>query len=170
MVHQEIEYKYRIKRVEDFDDKLKKLNAKFVAELINIDIYFSVPDNPEGKKYLRVRQSNDGTTLEYHYVVADDLTEESEIEINDAQVAIEILVNIGHVLEAVVDKKRRKYLYQNSEIVIDTVKRLGVFIEIESPTKDELLEIEKTLGLKEEDRLLGCGYPDMIKKLDKKKK
>ncbi len=161
----EIEYKYIIDDPDKMIDKIKDLGAKFEKQSRVIDSYFIVPDNIEGRKYLRVRESDNRSILAYHYVVANDLTKEWEVEVSDAKIAREILVNVGHSLDAIVDKSRKKYHLNNSEIVVDNVVRLGNFVEIESSTKEELLEIEKKLGFVESDRIIDCGYPDMIKKL-----
>lgn len=164
----EIEYKYRIDDPDKMIDKIIGLGAKFEKQSRAVDTYFLVPDNIEGRKYLRVREGDGKSILAYHYVVANDLTKEWEIEVSDAKIAREVLVNIGHSLDVVVDKSRKKYYLYNSEIVVDIVARLGNFVEIESKTKEELLEIEKKLGFIESDRIIDCGYPDMIKKLNSK--
>jgi predicted adenylyl cyclase CyaB len=85
------------------------------------------------------------------------------MSIDDAKMAKEILQKIGHDIDVVVDKKRRVYIYGDSEIVIDEVVDLGNFIEIESPSISEVEKIEKLFGFKKSDRLDKCGYPDMIR-------
>lgn len=163
MPNVEIELKYKIKNVGDINKKLKGLGAKYIKEFRCIDTYFLVPDNKKGKKYLRVREKGNKAELAYHYAVTGIHTDEWEIKIDDTKVAKEIMQKIGHKIDVIVDKLRKVYEYKNSEIVVDKVKDLGNFIEIESPNLKELENIEKLFGFKKSMRLDKCGYPDMIR-------
>ncbi|MFA7243761.1 MAG: class IV adenylate cyclase [Patescibacteria group bacterium] len=163
MPNVEIELKYKIDDPDAVIKKLDQIDAKYVKEFRCIDTYFLVPDNAEGRKYLRVREKGDKKELAYHFVPSYARTDEWEMSIDDAKMAKEILQKIGHDIDVVVDKKRRVYIYGDSEIVIDEVVDLGNFIEIESPSISEVEKIEKLFGFKKSDRLDKCGYPDMIR-------
>jgi predicted adenylyl cyclase CyaB len=163
MPNVEIELKYKIKNVGEINKKLKDLGAKYIKEFRCIDTYFLVPNNKKGKKYLRVRETKDKMDLSYHFAVSGIHTEEWETNIDNAKVTKEILDKIGHDVDVVVDKLRKVYKLKNSEIVIDKVKDLGNFIEIESPNLKELEKIEKLFEFIKSMRLDKCGYPDMIR-------
>lgn len=163
MQNTELEYKYQVSNLGEFETKIEKLGAKFEKEFHGVDSYFLMPDNPDGKKYLRVREKGNQFELCFHYVPNNLQSDEWEIKIDDPETAKEILRKIGHDDDVVVDKMRKVYQYKNSEIVLDEVKDLGSFIEIESPTETELIEIEKELELDESRRITDQGYPDMIR-------
>jgi len=48
--------------------------------------------------------------------------------------------------------------------VLDNVKDLGDFIEIEAPTKKEFDKIVAQLDLRENNVISGAGYPDLLKR------
>lgn len=159
----EIELKYKIKNSQEIDGKLKVLGAKYIKEYRGVDTYFLVPENKDGRKYLRIRKVADMAELAYHYAVSEIQTDEWEIKIDDTKIAEEILQKIGHKIDVIVDKLRKVYKYKNSEIVVDRVKTLGNFIEIESPNLKELESIEKMLGFNKSMRIDKYGYPDLIR-------
>jgi adenylate cyclase class 2 len=79
---------------------------------------------------------------------------------------------LGDVLgvNAVVEKRRRLFLWREVRIHIDEVERLGDFVEFEAPinagessaTAEELLrELTEALGLAENDRI-ASSYCDLI--------
>lgn len=163
MPNKEIELKYKIDNPKTIEERLSKLKAKFVKEFRGIDSYFLVPENTNGMKYLRVREKDGKSRLDYHYVNSTLDTDEWETEIEDCETMKEILRKIGHTDDVIVDKMRKVYNYKNSEIVIDNVKGLGYFVEIESPSEKELFEIEKEMGFKKEMQIWDKGYPDMVR-------
>ena len=163
MPNTEIELKYKIKNTQEVEGKLKDLGAKYIKEFRCVDTYFLVPENKEGRKYLRIRKVGDKAELAYHYAVSEIQTDEWEIKIDDAKTAVEILEKIGHKIDVVVDKLRKVYKYKNSEIVVDNIKSLGNFVEIESPNIEELENIEKMLGFNKSMRIDKYGYPDLIR-------
>lgn len=159
----EIELKYQVSSLKDIEEKIKNFGAKFEKEFRGIDSYFLVPDNKDGKKYLRVREKGDKFELCFHYVPTNTKSYEWETGISDVKMMQEILRQIGHKDDVIVDKPRKIFKYKNSEIVLDQVKDLGSFVEIESPSEDELFEIEKELGFNAEMRIDDRGYPDMVR-------
>lgn len=163
MPNKEIELKYKIEDPKAIEEKLSTLKAEFIKEFRGIDSYFLVPENDKGMKYLRVREKDGKSQLDYHYVNSALNTDEWETEVEDAEMAKEILRKIGHTDDVIVDKKRKVYEYKNSEIVIDDVEGLGHFVEIESPSEEELFEIEKEMGFNTSMRIEDMGYPDMVR-------
>jgi adenylate cyclase class 2 len=159
----EIELKYKVDDLEKIENEIKKLGAKFEKEFDGRDSYFLVPDNNDGRKYLRVREKEGRYELCFHYVPTNTKSLEWETSVDDGEMTKEILRQIGHKDDVIVEKKRKVYKFKNSEIVLDIVKGLGSFVEIESPSENELYEIERELGFNEKMRIDDLGYPDMIR-------
>lgn len=164
MPNTEIELKYKISDIKIYEDKLKNLGAKFQKEYQMSDTYYIMPKNI----YLRVRQKGDKSELNYHEASSDTHTQEWETAINDPQMMNEIIQKLGFKIDVIVAKKRSIYHYKNSEIVIDDVQNLGLFLEIESPDLPELEAIQSELGLTKSDQISGAGYSDMFRAAQKK--
>ncbi|MEA3515366.1 MAG: class IV adenylate cyclase [Nanoarchaeota archaeon] len=139
-----------------------------------IDTYFSKPNREDFiDKYLRIRQDliNKKNSIDYHIVRSDTATEEFESDIDNAEVLIHILKGIGMELLCIVDKDRNTFRKDNILIVIDHVKDLGDFIEIEVDADNEadaekiIYGIFTELEINSDDIISGKGYPDLL--LDK---
>lgn len=161
----EIELKYKIDDHQKALEAVNNLNADFVKESYCIDTYYIIPNNPSGSKYLRIREQDDNVELDFHIATSDTHTEEWETEIKSASVMSVILQYLDYKVDVVIDKIRKTYIYKSSEIVVDKVKDLGFFLEIESPSIEELTEIAKELSLKESQVIRGSGYSDLLRKV-----
>jgi len=159
----EIELKYRIKYPEEVESKLKKLGAIFKKEFSGIDTYYIVPNNPNGKKYLRIREQDGKAEIHYHFAESQSHTKEWEVGVTDPTIAKEILNQLEYKIDVIVEKKRKVYTFLKSEIVLDQVKHLGNFIEIEAPTEEELKLIANNLNLHFEDQVQNAGYSDLLR-------
>ena len=162
----EIERKFKINNYQEIKQKVFDIGAELKNKSSNKDIYFKVPQEVENTKYLRIRIKNNETsgTLAYHEVVSDLETKEWETNISDAGITSELIEKLGFEIDAIVDKARETFKMKNVEIVIDKVKNLGSFIEIEASNEKTLEEIRKKLNIPESDVVSGCGYPDLLKK------
>ncbi len=163
MSNTEIEYKYKVADLSGERQKLLALGAKLKEKYEGKDIYFVVPENPEGRKYLRLRSKDNKSELSYSYAKSEIETEEWETGVDDIKTVEEIFLKLGYKYDVVIEKQREIYLLQNSEVVLDEVNSLGKFVEIESPNRKELLSIASKLGLTEGERVKGMGYPDMLR-------
>lgn len=166
----EIEKKYKISDYEETKAKVEKLGAKTISLKTTNDRYFEVPQEVARTKYLRIRfdKGEDSGTLSYHEVIDDLQTKEWEISVDQADVAQQILEKLGFQPEVDVYKEREKFQLEDSEIVLDKVKNLGNFIEIEAPNLETLEKIAHNLGLEEKNIITDAGYPDLIKELKKR--
>lgn len=161
----EIERKYKTKKKDLLRSKLITLGAKSEGIKYSEDIYFKVPQKIESTKYLRIRTKgkNKNGTLAYHEVVSDFETKEWEVNVEDAEMTQNILTKLGFSLDVVVTKERETLKLNRCEVVLDNVKNLGDFIEIEAPNKDKFEELANDLNLDEKDIISGAGYPDLLK-------
>lgn len=124
-----LEVKARVKGHRVLKSKLKKLGARFIEDLHQIDTYFKVPKGrlklrEEGKKgayliyYERGEKSTQRWSTYYTHAVADTKTFK---QVFGASLGVRI----------VVDKQRGLYVYKNARIHVDRVRGLGDFMEIE---------------------------------------
>ena len=135
----EIEIQARIERSSILRDFLEK-EAKFVSENHQIDQYFTpahenfVSVKPI-EEWVRIRDENSVYTINYkkwHYENGiGQYADEYETEVKDKDAANKIFTAIDMKPLIVVDKTRRKYMYQDYEVAFDEVVGLGSFVEIE---------------------------------------
>ena len=158
--------------------KLKSFGCKFSKELHQVDSIF-LPEgspfpNPLGTPVLRVRKQNDQyfLTLKISQSGRQDSLER-ELEIKDGDMMKEILKLLKWYQVPTVDKKRIKTKLRDIEIVLDTVKHLGEFMEAEKIVKnknhkdrikiqEELCDFLVSIGIPREDLLVNYKYDIML--------
>lgn len=93
---------------------------------------------------------------------------EKEIDVSDKNTLKDIIELLDFEKTVEVHKKRRRGKYNDYEICLDEVEGLGSFIEVEKMSdedgkkvQNELFDFLKTLGIKDEDRIL-IGYDSMM--------
>jgi len=167
----ETELKYRINNLIVIKKKLFKLGFLYIKKIFQEDYYFSPPHKTFArtkKYYLRLRRDNQKGIFAYH-IVRDNLqTKEWEVQIDNFDTLLTILKFLDFKIDCVVRKDRLIYKKDNIKIMIDKVKNLGTFIEIEychkftQKAKKEFISFINTLQLKEENLISGVGYPDLL--------
>jgi predicted adenylyl cyclase CyaB len=136
----EIEIKARIEKSKALVRFLNK-NGKFVGNKRQVDEYF-IPSHRDFRKirpmkeWLRLRESDKGDYINYKnwYTKRNGIStycDEFETEVEDINSLRKIfsLLNFKSIVK--VDKKRRVWTYNQFEVALDTVKKLGSFVEIE---------------------------------------
>jgi predicted adenylyl cyclase CyaB len=129
-------------KLNSFQEKLrllKKLGAKQIQILNQKDIYYAVP-----KGLLKLRTENKKNTLIFYSREEKRKSRWSEfylLEINDINPP-SFFKKIFKV-EAVVQKKRKLYLFNNTRIHLDYVKSLGKFLELETLVVNDKPDAEK---------------------------
>ncbi|MBI3888539.1 class IV adenylate cyclase [Candidatus Nomurabacteria bacterium] len=183
----EVEVKAHLQNRKEVIKRLKTFGCKFSKELHQVDRIFlpeGIPlPEPLGTPVFRVRKENEKVlfTLKITQSGRQDCIER-ELEILDGSMMVEIVKHIKFYEIPIVDKKRIKTHVGDIEIVLDTVKGLGDFIEAEkivtakNPEKRkkiqrELFDFLGTLGIGEKDRVYEGKYPIMLweKRMKKKK-
>jgi len=161
--------------------------AKYEGVLGQTDYYFNKPDAPfffilpDGSKdsleYLRVRVTDKKSYLCFKKVYRrEDVSfycDEYEVVIDDPEKTLSLFKAIGYTDVTVVEKSREIYRFDIFEVAIDTVKDLGVFIEVE--LKQPVPSVEaghklirqflKKIGIKSFEQHLQ-GYVRMLWKRD----
>jgi len=146
----EVEVKAKIKNLKEFEKILKSINAKFLKEEIQEDIYFNHPyrDFAETDEALRIRKINNEVFLTYKGKRLDTETKtREEIEINCGEKISEILTKLGFNAVATVKKIRKEYEFENLHICVDDVEHLGNFVEIEGKDMKDKTKIFGILNI-----------------------
>jgi adenylate cyclase class 2 len=132
-------------RVDDHDflrKKLSALGAKHAGTFQQTDSYFKVP---EGR--LKLREVKDDSTAELIYYERENIAgpKSDEAFILRVQEPEELKKTLKKMLTplVVVEKVREIYRYKGTQIHLDTVKKLGKFIEFERQISDDPKRIKK---------------------------
>lgn len=174
--------------VEVYDDvknikkKFKKFNYKGLKR--TIDEYYYDPKRSELKPNknsgldhcLRLRTKNDEYSITYKDDVFDNgkwlYSNEYETKVENIEMVREIFKRLGLIKFIEIDNKKETYTYNDYEIVIEEVKDLGLFMEVEYCTDDDVdvkevkNDIQKfidSLKIKVSDEL-NIGKPEMYMK------
>jgi len=153
----EIELRYVLK-----GEKLKKVSEFFsdVKSKWTKDTYY-VTDKPS--EYLRIREEDGKKSLEFHDHVAENTTHEWETDISDPEIAKQILERIGKKVDIVVEKERFVKDFDGCLLMLDKVKDLGDFLEIEADNVGQAERCAEKLDLKGIDRGEDKSYPNLLK-------
>ena len=123
-----LELKVKLKSFNPVKKLLIELNAEYAGILDQTDIYFKTPGG-----LLKLRIENGGQSI-IKYV----RDEKSKDRFSSYQClgfssgnAAEFFKNVFQI-ETVVSKKRYLYMYDNTRIHLDKVKRLGSYLELET--------------------------------------
>lgn len=167
---------------------LNKLEFQYQRIFFQKDIYYNHPcrNFAESDEALRIRsikkeidKDDFKTKLTYKgpkIGTKAKTREEYELDIEDTEKMDKLLISLEFKQIGIVEKEREEWLSSDREITfsIDTIKGLGVYIEIEKITSDknniesiilQLSELGKKLGLKNHTNK---SYIEMI--LEKKSK
>lgn len=159
----EVEVKAKVVNKDILQSKLTDLGIVLGDPIFQKDTIF-VPEGQSalpvshGIRVLRIREQGGKFLFTLKYSVTDNLDKvERELEISDPTVLSQIILDLGFVHIATVEKMRRKAQIGELEICVDEVNGLGVFIEVE-----KLVDGEDVTGVQDElGRFLGtCGISD----------
>ena len=148
-----------------------------------IDTYFYDPlrknlkpnENLQIDECFRVRTKNNINTITYKVDKFDEsgkwlYSDEYETKFEDVYMLSEIIKKLGLKELLTIHNSKRTYKYKDYEIVFETVKDLGYFIEVEYCTNEDInvLEVKKeiqsfidSLGLNVSNEL-NMGKPEMM--------
>ena len=140
---------------------LMNTNAKFLNETKQLDTYYQPSyrkflKSGEINEWLRIGKRGNKIILNYKNWHDNMYCDEYEVELDNDENLDKIFKVLGIEKIAVVDKKRKTYLYLDKyEIALDYVQDLGYFIEIEvkkykkEPIEeyDDILKLAKQLDL-----------------------
>lgn len=172
----EHEIKHTLKNAAEVAEKLNELDGFDCIEETQLDMYFTpfhvnfLEEKPI-TEWFRVRKTETGAELCYKNWGKEKGTccLEHEVVVSDCETILAILSKLGFREIIKVDKKRRTWRKNDLSISIDSVDRLGMFIEIEIVTSSSdsaealrILEAQlESLGAEVGERNY-TGYPFML--------
>lgn len=156
----EIEVKIIDINIDIIKQKLESIQAVKVKMENQINNIFDFPDERllSQKGYARIRVVEDllnNKTVNYmttKKMISQEkykVMEEKEVLISDGKTGEDIFISLGLVLKGSIKKYRESYKYKNTLIEIDINDKSFCpfpYIEIESPTGEELEEVVNLLG------------------------
>jgi len=170
-INREIEIKFKIKNLDFIRKKLKNQGAKFIGKAFERTIRFDTPNNDleKNKKFLRIRTGFKNVITFKRKVKSKKFKEreEIELEISDPRKMEIILENLGFTKKLIMEKYREKWKLGDTEIAIDTLPKMGSFIEIEG-SKNGIEKVVKILELDFKNRITET-YWGLWKKFSKAK-
>jgi adenylate cyclase class 2 len=134
--HKMVELKARVDDHDFLRKKLSALGAEYAGTFQQSDLYFRVP---EGR--LKLRTVNGANNAELIYYDREDILGPKSddtfiLRVQEPEDLKNILKKMLTPLTAI-EKVREIYQHQGTQIHLDTVKKLGKFIEFERQTFDE---------------------------------
>ena len=150
----EIEQKYRCKNLSLFRSKLRHLEARFVKKGSELNEFWDLDDRLATQKtVLRLRRHGKtseltlkGPRLKSRYTKRVELETHVEYEPTRA-----ILETLGFKLSRKYSKKREVYYLDKVMVTLDTLPKLGSFVELEGSVS-AIANAAKKLGLIDKDR------------------
>jgi adenylate cyclase, class 2 len=168
----------------NMDEAKKKLNhLEFKGSKSTIDKYFYDPlrnnlqlnENNKLLECCRLRTKNNKHFATYKIDIYDGeiwkYSNEEETEIQNFEALQNLFINLGLKELVVIDNIKHTYLTDNFEIVLEEVKELGNFLEVEycfddntktvDEVKNEIQNFIESLGL-EIGQELNSGKPELL--------
>lgn len=136
MPHINFEFKAKVKKLPDFENKLLGLNPVFIGEDRQTDTYFNV-----SKGRLKLREGNIENSLIYYERQNIVGAKQSDVLLYKYQPDTSLDTSLKDILitlygiKVVVNKVRKIYFIENVKFHFDIVKGLGTFIEVEAIDK-----------------------------------
>ena len=147
----EIEMKFPLSNPKEMIQRLNKIAKLKLEDVFQKDTYF-IPahrnflDKKKISEWLRIRETDGKITLNYKNWYPDGFhCDEFETIIEDVTALKKIFESLDFKEIMIVEKTRNAWIYKEVEIVIDEVKDLGFFIELEAKTNLELEKAKKLL-------------------------
>lgn len=122
-------------------------NAKFIGTIHHTEYYLNKPATTfffkaaEGYRdaldYLRVRLTKEGDSFCFKKFHEDPVEkrplycDEYEVNVSDGKETLALMKALGYTEQTMMEKIRNTYTYDCFEIVLDQVKNLGKFMEVE---------------------------------------
>ena len=123
------------------------------------------------KKWIRVRQTGDKTTIAVKHILANNDSNiqqmlETEIEVSNIKEANSLLEALGFSYKSYQEKERITYSFENYEIDIDTWPGIPTYFEVEGNSEKDLDKILHKLGYSLSDTV-SCTADEIYQKYGK---
>jgi adenylate cyclase class 2 len=144
----EIEKRFYTFDRKELEEKIKELGG-VKKGMYNFQVLAFV--QPEGYNLLRLRDEGHRITFTLKQKGADGYELENEVNVSNFKEMRTILEKIGNKKKYFLQKIREIYDIGESELVFDHYPGLPGYIEIESPTEEELFSLADKLNLKKNE-------------------
>jgi adenylate cyclase, class 2 len=162
----EVEIRARVPNLELIKGTLNKLKAEYIRTEKQADYIFGrVKDLDEEHKIIegcfsaRIREKGDKRSVEFKEIKRTGAGMEFSSSLASLESGLNFLEKLNFKEAFTISKIREIYKYQDFEICLDNVEKLGFFIEIEHPCKDDG---DKTEALAECQNLLKMIAPEAV--------
>ncbi len=148
----EIEARLLNVKTDEFIKKLKKANAKFVGDWLQIrNCYDFMP--AKQNSWIRLRTNGTETTLTIKEISSSkiDGTKEAEIVVSDFDVCNEILNKLGYFARSKQKNRRIRFTLNDVEIDIDMWPKIPDYVEFEAKSEKQIKEVCKLLEINYND-------------------
>jgi predicted adenylyl cyclase CyaB len=159
-----LELKIKMDSFEEIERILSTINAEFIKTLQQKDIYYKVKN---GLLKLRIEEDKYQLIKYLRDESGKDRWSDYEIITTNGNNPEHFFDNIFQV-ETVVSKTRKLYIFRNTRIHLDTVRSLGIFLELETllidtleEAKGRFNEISKLLCL-DTDKQIKTSYRNLM--------
>ncbi|HUH79012.1 MAG TPA: class IV adenylate cyclase [Methanoregula sp.] len=138
----EIELKVSVPSLGPVRGRLAELGAEPSGRVREHDIYYNAPHRDFAKtdEAIRVRYTNNHAVVTYKGAKVKGSGLKAREELNTAvesgDVFEKMLVRLGFVRTAEVNKWRENFRYAGASVSLDTVEELGTFVEVEIMAED----------------------------------
>ena len=150
--------KKELKEIMDCDNLSSICQRKNILEILDNKkvMKFIEQFHNNSKKWIRVRQTNDKTTIAIKHILADNGTGiqqmlETEMEVPSIKEANGVLEALGYSYKSYQEKERVTYVLDGYELDIDTWPGIPTYVEVEGTSKEDLKKILKKLGYSMKD-------------------
>ena len=162
----EIEAKLKVENHDAVREALLAAGATRVSKVREVNTYYACEDPDVG---LRTRLETDEAGQTRGRVTYKGprkaskykSREEIEFDAGDTEAAGHLLERLGHCVALRFEKDRETFTLGDCEIVLDTLPRLGHFIEVEGPSEASVADVLAQLGLADCDTIQQ-GYASML--------
>lgn len=164
------EQKEKLKNIIGKNNFSNILNRNNFLEILNdtnlIEFVKLFHNNP--KKWIRLRQTNNKTTIAVKHILAPNDTciqqmLETELEVSDIQTANSLLEALGFSYKCHQEKQRISYVLYEHEIDIDTWPGIPTYFEVEGKSEEDLNDFLSKLGYSMFDTI-SCTVDDIYLK------
>ena len=162
----EVEIRAKVQDFEPVKRQLKSLKAEFLKIEKQVDHIFGRDKDLDGEHKIiegrfvaRIRERNDEISVEFKEIRRTGAGLEFSSPLSSLEAGLNFLGKLDFKKAFTVSKLREIYRYQDFEICLDNVDRLGLFLEIEHSDREDN---DKTGALKECQSLLNSIAPEAI--------
>lgn len=165
--------KSRLNKIAKQGKKELKCTPKFVKKEKELNLVFDLPDSSFRKKgfLLRLRKASKNTlTFKIPIKAKGKFKErkETELKVKNFDRTKNLLEKMNFFPAFIYEKKRERFAFGKTEILLDKLPFIGFYLEIEG-SKKGISEVEEILDLKEKNRIIK-NYLQLFLDYKKKKK